>query len=464
MTPEEIEHLAEQGESETIEFKATTGQRHEAAKTLSAMLNSRGGQVIFGVSPKRKVTGQQVGEDTLTDITEACQEIHPRHPPSIERIPLPNCAGREVVVATVPPGTSKPYAHRGRHYIRSGAATVAMPEETQLSLVLERAHVLSRWESESSRCDFDAIDESEVHRFRNDAINAKRAKFDADAPVIDVLRALNLLDSDGMPNRGAMALFGRADALGGTFPTLGCRLVAVDGTELAEEFRDDLLVNANVFASLRHAMDFCDEHLHRRVRIGNELQAATDSEIPGAVVREALANAFCHRDYAVAGLVQVHIFSDRLEVHSPGQLHFGLTPADLYVPHTSHPWNPDMLGCLYRRGIVEQLGSGTVRMVRLCAEAGLGRPLFAATSASVSCSVPRQGHWLTPSGAGLLPNRLEAAVLTALAAGPAARRKLTDDLEVSISEVREALRHLRDLGLIRVEGHGRGARWELDNH
>ena len=310
---------------------------------------------------------------------------------------------------------------------------------------------------------FDIIDDSEVQHFRDDAISAGRAAFDTDASVADVLLALGLLDSEGLPNRGAIALFGRSEALGGVFPALGCRLVAVAGTEIAEELRDGALVEGNVYVSLRKAMAFCEEHLHQRVRIDGNLQADAGPEIPRAVVREALANAFAHRDYAVSGLVQVHVFTDRLEVHSPGQLRFGLTPADLYAPHSSLPWNPNMLGCLYRRGIVEQLGSGTLRMVRLCAEAGLGRPVFRATSASVTCSVPRRGHWLAPSGAGLALSGLEASVLAALAGGPTTRRQLADDLEVGIPEVRVALRQLRDLGLIRVEGHGRGAHWVLDN-
>ncbi len=463
MTPDEITRLAQQGESETVEFKATTGQRHEAAKTLSAMLNGQGGRVIFGIGPKGNIAGQQVGADTLTDITNACQEIHPSHPPSMERVPLPDCAGREVIVVTVPSGANRPYAHRGHHYMRSGAATVGMPDEVQLSMVLERAHGLSRWELEPSGCDLDVIDEDEVQRFRDDAINAGRAKFEPNASAVDVLRALNLLHSDGSPNRGAIALFGDVGVLGGTFPTLGCRLVAVDGTELAEEFRDDALFEANISASLRRAMAFCDEHLHHRVRISGDLHAEAGTEIPLAVMREALANAFGHRDYAIAGLIQVRIFTDRLEVHSPGQLHFGLKPADLYADHSSHPWNPNILGCLFRNGTVEQLGSGTVRMVRMCADAGLGRPAFTATRASVTCSVPRRGHWLAPGGAGVALSGLEASVLTALAGSPTTRRQLADDLEVSIAELRVALRQLRDLGLIRVEGHGRGAHWVLDN-
>lgn len=49
MTLDQISALAQTGESETLEFKATTGTRREAAKTACAMLNQHGGQVLFEV-------------------------------------------------------------------------------------------------------------------------------------------------------------------------------------------------------------------------------------------------------------------------------------------------------------------------------------------------------------------------------------------------------------------------------
>ena len=102
------------GESEHVEFKATTGERKEAARTLSAMLNGRGGSVLFGVSPKEQIVGQQVGDRTLLDLTGVCKDsIYPPYPPSIERVPLPGNGIREVLVATVPSGNMKPYAYRG---------------------------------------------------------------------------------------------------------------------------------------------------------------------------------------------------------------------------------------------------------------------------------------------------------------------------------------------------------------
>lgn len=51
ITPYDVAAFAAGGESETVEFKETTGQRQEAARTLSAMLNGQGGVVLFGVRP-----------------------------------------------------------------------------------------------------------------------------------------------------------------------------------------------------------------------------------------------------------------------------------------------------------------------------------------------------------------------------------------------------------------------------
>lgn len=467
ITPEDVAAFAAGGESETVEFKETTGQRQEAARTLSAMLNGQGGTVLFGVRPNGNVFGQQVSDKTLEEVTQACREIHPMYPPSIERIAVPDGGiavpdgdGREVLASTVPSGNSKPYAYKGNYYVRSGAATVDMPDEVQLSLVLERAHGFDRWELAPSARDLGAIDDAEVTAFRDDAIANNRAPFEAGADVPDVLRALGLTDDDGEPNRAAITLFAGEGSIGGEYSMLGCHVVGVDGTDLGEDLLDEALVERNAFASLRESFDFCRKHLTQPVHLEG-LQAEVGLEIPELVIREALANAFAHRDYATAGRVQVRVYTDRLEVVSPGGLHFGLTTTDLYIPHGSHPWNPLIIGALYRRGIVDQLGSGTLRMVRLCAASGLGRPVFSATPAALACAIPRKGYWISPDGSSTAITDVEASALRALAAGPVQRGDLADQLGLPDATTRDLLGRLRDHGLVHPEGHGRGATWVL---
>lgn len=65
MNVKELHDIANNGESDQVEFKGSTGQRTAAAKTVCAMLNGLGGFVIFGVTDRGKVIGQQVNARTI---------------------------------------------------------------------------------------------------------------------------------------------------------------------------------------------------------------------------------------------------------------------------------------------------------------------------------------------------------------------------------------------------------------
>ena len=80
---------------------------------------------------------------------------------------------------------------------------------------------------------------------------------------------------------------------------------------------------------------------------------------PVAALREALANALCHRDYSISGgSVGVAIYDDRLEITPTGTLHFELTPEKLFTRHTNRfHGNPLICPVLFnRRGIIEEWG------------------------------------------------------------------------------------------------------------
>ena len=86
MTPERISELAGAGESETLEFKETTGTRREGARTVCAFLNQRGGQVLFGVTRAGVAGGQQVSERTIEELSAELRQIDPPAFPAIERV------------------------------------------------------------------------------------------------------------------------------------------------------------------------------------------------------------------------------------------------------------------------------------------------------------------------------------------------------------------------------------------
>ncbi len=114
MTPEQIKARSASGESETLEFKRTTGERREAMRTLCAMLNNRGGRVLFGVEADGRVTGQQVSDRTIEELAQEIKELDPPAFPTIDCVDVGG--GREVLVVSVGVGHSDPYSYRGLQF------------------------------------------------------------------------------------------------------------------------------------------------------------------------------------------------------------------------------------------------------------------------------------------------------------------------------------------------------------
>jgi predicted HTH transcriptional regulator len=99
MSPTELRKLLSGGESERVEFKRSTGQRTEAAKTVCAMLNGLGGFVVFGVTNSGEPIGQQIGVKTLEDVASELRRIEPPAFPDVETISLKR--GNAAVLLTV---------------------------------------------------------------------------------------------------------------------------------------------------------------------------------------------------------------------------------------------------------------------------------------------------------------------------------------------------------------------------
>jgi ATP-dependent DNA helicase RecG len=101
------------------------------------------------------------------------------------------------------------------------------------------------------------------------------------------------------------------------------------------------------------------------------------AEYPAFAVREALVNAVCHRDYRLKGRrIEIRMYSDRLEVISPGGLPGFITVDNLVEEHFSR--NPRLVNGLFQWGYIEELGLGIDRMIEDMVSAGHPPPKFRA--------------------------------------------------------------------------------------
>ncbi len=369
MTLQQVTILVASGESETREFKETTGARREAARTICAFLNQDGGQVLFGVTPTGAVVGQQVGEDTIKDLSAEFKRIDPPAYPSIKLVSADG--DRKVIVVSMGQGTSRPYMYRGAAYRRVGDTTRAMSAEEYNRMLVERLHSDRRWDNQpAAGWSVDDLDETEILRTMTLAVRGGRLwePLNSGDPA-DVVRGLGLLH-EGVLLRAAAVLFGKKERLEFEMPQCLLRTARFRGADRME-FLDNRQFTGNAFRLLSSAEQFLSDTLPiagRSERIGRPLY-------PPLAIREALANALCHRDYSIGdGSVGIAVYDDRLEVTSSGSLHFGLTPEKLFAPHESRQWNPLIARTFYRRGIIEAWGMGTLRMAELTTSAGLPVP------------------------------------------------------------------------------------------
>ena len=373
MTPDEIAALAAAGESEMLEFKSTTGTRREAAATLCAMLNQRGGHVLFGITPEGAIAGQQVSERTIEELSAEVQRIDPPAFPAIERIRISDA--REVIVVQTSRGSLPPYQYRGTSYRRVGNTTRAMPAEEYNRMLFERMHSEQRWENQpAAGWMVGDLDVAEIRNTVAEAVRTGRLNEPGGRDPESLLIGLGLL-RDGVLLRAAAVLFGNAERLEFDMPQCLLRVARFRGLDRSE-FLDNRQFNGNAFTLLSSAQRFLRDTLPIASRFeSGRIERIDEPLYPPLATREALANALCHRDYAMGGgSVGLAVYDDRLEVTSTGPLHFGLTADDLFGPHESRPWNPLIARTFYRRGIIEEWGRGTLKMAELALSAGLPRP------------------------------------------------------------------------------------------
>lgn len=74
------------------------------------------------------------------------------------------------------------------------------------------------------------------------------------------------------------------------------------------------------------------------------------------VVRELVANALVHKSYTIRGDIFINLFTDRLEIHSPGLLPLGVTPQNIISQSIRR--NNQLAQVFYDLMLMEKEGSG----------------------------------------------------------------------------------------------------------
>ena len=277
-----------------------------------------------------------------------------------------------------------------------------------------------------SKASLDDLDSEQMTRFIRIARGARAFPLAEEASMEELLGHLNLLN-DGRPTNAAMLVFGKAPQQ--FLISSGVKCAHYHGTEVAKPIPSLQIYKGTAFQLVDQAVDFVLSKIALSVGTRAEsVQAPVAYEIPKEVVTEAIVNAVAHRDYTDNASIQVMLFSDRLEVLNPGRLPPSLTLEQLRETHRSVASNPLLARSLYLNRYIEEMGTGTLDMIRRCRDAGLPEPEFTDSSGfktTIWRATPPEQIKVQPES---LPGDLKSKVLNLLADGSMSRSELSSKL------------------------------------
>lgn len=339
----------------------------ELAVVLIGLANSAGGTVLLGVDP---VSGQIQGiGNPATTIDRVFQAALLADPPLV--LPLPRVVttgNKDIVKVIVPKGLPYVYNLEGRYFGRSGSRTILLAARELRQLLMNRGIVQfeTRFPPDTT---IEDINPNLISKYMT-ILN----RFD-DGRYMEVLRQRGCIKMDDgvlRPTYAGLLLFGNYPQQ--WLPSVSILAARFPGITFSDEFVKQE-ISGTLPEQIRQAEAFVRDHLRSVVRlVGLTRQEIT--EYPLEAVRELLVNAVAHRDYNQQGdSIHLHIFSDRLEVHSPGGLPGPVNLDNLLVARFSR--NAVIAQVLSDLGFIERLGYGLKRVVTTLQQYNLPAPMFA---------------------------------------------------------------------------------------
>lgn len=436
-------------EHERLEFKEAKRQfdSRELRRYCVALANEGGGQLILGVT--NAVPRQVIGTEAFANVDELKRQLFQDLRRRIEVDEVRHPGGR-VLVFTVPSRpVGEPQQYDGAYWMRVGESLVPMSAD-QLRRIMDEAEPDFSAEVCAGASIAD-LDPDAVQEFR------KRWQARSGSAALQALSDGQLLAdaellSDGGVTSAALILLGTKVALG--------RHLAQ--AEIIFEYRSSEAAGpAQQRVNHRQGFFAIYDQLWETINLRNDLQHFQSGlflePIPTfneRVVREALLNAVCHRDYRSGGSVFIQQFPRRIEIVSPGGLPDGVTLDNILEQRS---WrNRRIAETLEKCGLVERSGQGMNLIFERCIRESKPLPDFTGTDER-QVALTLHGEIQDPR----FLQYLEQVGAERLATFGTDDFLLLDVLRRDVpvpDRLKPRLTHLIDEGVIERIGRGRGVR------
>ncbi|MGK4179330.1 ATP-binding protein [Lapidilactobacillus dextrinicus] len=436
-------------EDTNIEYKSTL--TNKLKREIVSFLNSNsGGKIYIGVDDKTKVplkvseNDRHSWEETITNWS--MNAFYPT-PYSLIDV-LPN---EDVFTVIVKPGRNKPYAiatngfDSSGVYVRTGSSAAKATNE-QVKRMQQQYEVSGEFDSEFSN-------------EQNLTFNAAKVIFSQLDINFDE-NSLRLMQNSKY-NNSALLISDQDPYI--------TKLAVYDGINV-NKFDDKREFTGSIATQIDSVLSYLDLINRNSINITGRAQRDEQRDFPSVALREAIVNAFVHRDYLLHSDVKIEVFNDRIEIVSPGGIPDGLTLDEIKDGMTAAR-NPRLIHILNKMKYIENYGTGIRRIIASYESSPL-KPAFEVRNNSFKVILLNRNYNSNVGKLNLekesVNQRLtvnEQKIIKVLSeqSKPVKRAELQELSGLNRSQILVSLKSLREQELVRMTGASVNAKYLLNN-
>lgn len=370
-------------------LKGNTTKWDELAKDAVCFANAFGGKIIIGIEDNevlppqnQKIADKTIAETIRKKITERTINV------GVVAHILEYANGSEaIVVEVLRSAQSLASTTDGRYYIRISTDCTPIPPEEMARVAAEKNAFI--WELQTtkkiSREKFDNIKKLNFLKAVRADENQRVSTFIKEMGDDELLEYYFLQKDGYLTNLGILWIGKREDRASLLYPPI-IQIIRYDENEnkvwkavYDDHFRNpfELLQEVEKLTDWSETSELQDGLFRKNVPL-----------VPWSVIRELVANALVHKTYVSRGDIFINIFQDRVEIHSPGSLPFGVTPENIL--NKTVPRNIHLAQIFYSLGLMEREGSGYDLVYEQLLRLGKPIPTVVSTDDRVSVTVKKE--------------------------------------------------------------------------
>lgn len=328
----------------------------ELAKDCVAFANAQGGYIYIGIEDKESQPpqNQKINDGNLPDIIQ--KNISQRAINVAMAVTIDEAENNSEFLKIQIFRNAQTIASTtgGKYYIRVHDECKPIPPDEMARLAADKNAFV--WEEQiSKRVPAHQCDEQKQDQFLKEIRNSNRVSRFVKEMNDDELLDFYIFRKNGyLTNLGILWIGKRNDRASLLYPP-AIQVIRYDDKDekVWKLLLDDYFSNPKEL--LEQVLDKVPDW-QESIEVSEGMFRKNIPFFPIEVVRELVVNALVHRTYTTRGDIFINIFHDRMEIHSPGRLPFGVTPKNILSQSIRR--NEHLSKVFYDLGLMEKEGSG----------------------------------------------------------------------------------------------------------